>query len=495
MEAGTTVGPFRVERLLATGSFGAVYEATQPSLGRTVALRLIDSSDFASPEELSAFDARQSRLAALHHPNIVSLYETGEWDGGRFIATRFIRGMTLAELQEDGLTLPAGALESVDDALRAAHAAGLVHGRISADNVLIESNGTAYLADLGLHQGGSPEDDREALTAVVSEFEARAAARDSLKPKRRLGVALALAIVITGAALLLALGDGEPESGPLVDAPDSPPRTTSVGSQLTPAATTPLGCIEDPSSNTPGCSFAQIVLGEDPIAVPRDGVIRGWAVRGAAGALSLQVIREREGRSFLVGFSQPEQVSDAGPQSFPADISVAAGDRIGVGLGPGATIGTVGAPGAEVARWDGRMTADPRPESATEHDVELMIRADIEFRAESGGPRQLTGNEAALAPRGIPLTQLAIELPVRGGVKVAVVRLPGMIAIDVSAGTRLARLEVPDADPDGELRHLSANCGPVVLGGFCLGWQNPGVDQALQHQYVVRQNGTIRVIG
>jgi hypothetical protein len=110
-------------------------------------------------------------------------------------------------------------------------------------------------------------------------------------------------------------------------------------------------------------------------------VVRGWAVRGASGDVSLQLIRERAGRSFIVGFSEPERISDPGAHAFTTDVSVGAGDRIGVGLGPGATIGISGGQsGSAVARWDGRLTADPRSPSEVIEGVELMVRADIEFK-------------------------------------------------------------------------------------------------------------------
>ncbi len=377
------VGAFRVERLIGVGSLGAVYEATQPSLGRTVALRLIGAQDLPTPEQREQFDDQQRRLASLNHPNLVGFYGAGEWEeGGRFIATRFIRGARLSDLQEEGLSLPPNALEAIAAALHAAHSAGLVHGRISADNVLVEANGTAYLADLGLGHDGTAEGDLEALAGVVAEFESRSRLQSGRRRLRRLGVALAVALAIAIPALVVALDGGE-DSAPTTagPAPAPPPRTSSIGSPLPPGETTPLGCIENPTPNTALCTIAQTRLDGTPIVAPRDGVVRGWAVRGASGDVSLQVIRERDGRSFLVGFSEPERISDPGPHAFPTDISLAAGDGIGVGLGPGATIGSrAGGANAEISRWDGRLTADRRAPSEVVEGVELMIRADIEFR-------------------------------------------------------------------------------------------------------------------
>jgi hypothetical protein len=127
--------------------------------------------------------------------------------------------------------------------------------------------------------------------------------------------------------------------------------------------------------------------------------------------------------------------------------------------------------------------------------VELMLRADVEYGARVTGPRQLLGARAAEAPRGRVLSDSPLRLPVRSGVRVVVVAVSGGVAIDVFGKRRLARLEVPDADPGGELVETSANCGGAVPGGFCLRWRNPGVVLPLEHLYAVREDGRIKFIG
>jgi hypothetical protein len=124
-----------------------------------------------------------------------------------------------------------------------------------------------------------------------------------------------------------------------------------------------------------------------------------------------------------------------------------------------------------------------------------MLRADVEYGARVEGPRQLLGKRAAEAPRGRMLSDSPLTLPVRNGVRVVVVSVSGGVAIDVFGKRRLARLEVPDADPGGELVETTSNCGPAVPGGFCLRWRNPGVVLPLEHLYAVRDDGRIKLIG
>jgi hypothetical protein len=240
--------------------------------------------------------------------------------------------------------------------------------------------------------------------------------------------------------------------------------------------------------------LAQTQLAGNQATVQRAGVIRNWVVSGASGTLELQVIRQEKDKAFVAGFSQPALVSPAAPHAFPAAITVRPGDLIGVRLAPGATMGSRRGVGeSSIAQWDGGLTAERRPSTGVTDGVELMLRADVEYGARVEGPLLLFGQRAAQAPRGRVLSDSPLTLPV--GVRVVVVAVSGGVAIDVFAKRRLARLEVPDADPDGELVEVTSNCGPAVPGGFCLRWRNPGVAPPFEHQYVVRDSGRIKLIG
>ena len=215
--AGTVVGPFRIERLIGAGSVGAVYVATQVSLRRAVALRLIEPDHFKTPEQLVRFDQEQRLAAALHHPNLVPCYEVGEWEGGRFVAMRLLRGRTVAQLREDGSPPTAASLEPLGGALRAVHDAGLAHGRVSEDNIVVEADGVPYLADLGLERSAGHEADERALADVVSRLptsDARVRAR-----RTRLRLALAgLAIAVTAAVAVAVSGGDDPAPAAAGDA-------------------------------------------------------------------------------------------------------------------------------------------------------------------------------------------------------------------------------------------------------------------------------------
>ncbi len=159
---GTHVAGYEIVELIGRGGMGEVYRAVDLSLERPVALKLLLPA-LADDEGFRERLLRESRLAAaLDHPNVVPIYETGEEDGRLFIAMRFVEGMDLkALLRREGVLEPARTVAiaaQVADALDAAHRRGLVHRDVKPSNVLIdEQDGRehCYLADFGLTQTAS----------------------------------------------------------------------------------------------------------------------------------------------------------------------------------------------------------------------------------------------------------------------------------------------------------------------------------------------------
>jgi hypothetical protein len=152
LQTGATIAGYRIDGVVGRGGMGVVYEATQLSLDRTVALKVLAPHLGADPAFRERFRREAMLQAALDHPHIVTVHEAGESDDGLFIATRLVRGRNLKQLIEGGLA-PARALAILDQvasALDVAHAAGLVHRDVKPQNVLVDDNDYAYLADFGL---------------------------------------------------------------------------------------------------------------------------------------------------------------------------------------------------------------------------------------------------------------------------------------------------------------------------------------------------------
>ena len=132
---------------------GVVYRATQLSLGREVALKLLAAELSEDPGFRARFQREAKLQAALEHEHIVPVYEAGQTDDGLFMAMRLIDGPTLKDLILEGQLDPRRSLRilaQVAQALDAAHDAGLIHRDIKPQNILIEQGDRVYLADFGL---------------------------------------------------------------------------------------------------------------------------------------------------------------------------------------------------------------------------------------------------------------------------------------------------------------------------------------------------------
>jgi serine/threonine protein kinase len=161
---GTTFAGYRIEDLVGRGGMGVVYRATDLSLERHVALKLI-APELADDERFRSRFLREPRLAAsLDHPNVIPIYEAGEHDGQLYLAMRYVEGSDLRTmLEREGKLSPErtlAILAQVAGALDAAHRRALVHRDVKPANVLLDGDGHVYLTDFGITKqlGGASTD-------------------------------------------------------------------------------------------------------------------------------------------------------------------------------------------------------------------------------------------------------------------------------------------------------------------------------------------------
>jgi hypothetical protein len=157
---GTEFAGYRIDGLLGRGGMGVVYRAEHPRLGATVALKVMDP-ELALDEAFRERFVREARAAArIRHPNIIPIYDAGEWQGDLYIAMRYIEGDDLKSVLRKGGSLSEKQTyvigRQIASALDAAHRSGLIHRDVKPGNILVEpgpdpdSAPIAYLADLGL---------------------------------------------------------------------------------------------------------------------------------------------------------------------------------------------------------------------------------------------------------------------------------------------------------------------------------------------------------
>ena len=149
-----TIGGFEIIAKLGQGAMGAVFKARQVSVDRIVALKVLPRNLAKNENYLARFLREAHAAAKLDHVNIVQGIDAGEADGYHYFAMEFVDGNTLRDvLTAEGQLSERHALEIARDVARAldcAHEAGLIHRDVKPDNVLIASDGTVKLADLGL---------------------------------------------------------------------------------------------------------------------------------------------------------------------------------------------------------------------------------------------------------------------------------------------------------------------------------------------------------
>ncbi len=151
--AGRLIGRYRMQRLIGAGGHGEVWLAEDVQLGRPVAFKLLSPERARIPEGAANLYREARMSSSLNHPNIVTIYDTGEFEGIGFIAQEYVAGETLrGALARGPMALPDALrmLLQIASALESAHDAGIVHRDIKPENVIIRADGLVKVLDFGL---------------------------------------------------------------------------------------------------------------------------------------------------------------------------------------------------------------------------------------------------------------------------------------------------------------------------------------------------------
>jgi eukaryotic-like serine/threonine-protein kinase len=142
-----------VQSVLGRGGMGVVFRARHLRLGRLVALKMTLAGSYASPHERERFRREAEAVAALRHPNLVQVYDAGDWAGRPYFTMELMEGGSLAE-KLAGTPQPArqaaALLATLAEAVQVAHQGGIVHRDLKPANVLLTADGFPKIADFGL---------------------------------------------------------------------------------------------------------------------------------------------------------------------------------------------------------------------------------------------------------------------------------------------------------------------------------------------------------
>lgn len=147
-------GKYDIQRRIGAGGMGTVYLATDRDLKRTVALKILPQDRADNPTLVKRFKSEGQTAAHLQHKNIIAVYESGEIEGQLYLALEFVEGIDILEWMRKRGMLPVRRsveiIRQVTEALQHAFEKQIVHRDIKPSNIMIKSDGTVKLADMGL---------------------------------------------------------------------------------------------------------------------------------------------------------------------------------------------------------------------------------------------------------------------------------------------------------------------------------------------------------
>lgn len=153
IEPGTPLGSYEVVARIGAGGMGEVYKAWDPKLDRFVAIKVLPEFWQKDSTFLARFEREAKVLASLSHPNIVGIFDFGEFDGRAYAVMELLQGRTLRQALSAGPLPPRVALDigaQVAMGLAAAHTAGVIHRDLKPENIFLLDGGLVKLLDFGL---------------------------------------------------------------------------------------------------------------------------------------------------------------------------------------------------------------------------------------------------------------------------------------------------------------------------------------------------------
>src|ERR1022692_3728865 len=166
---GSRLGPYEILARLGAGGMGEVYRARDCRLDRDVAVKVLPAHLSQDTKALERFTREMKVLAALTHPNLLAIFDTGTEDGVSYAVTELLQGESLRVRLLNGALSWRMAVEiagALAEGLAAAHSKGITHRDVKPDNLFLTSDGQAKVLDFGLAVVEFPASDDVTRTAA-----------------------------------------------------------------------------------------------------------------------------------------------------------------------------------------------------------------------------------------------------------------------------------------------------------------------------------------
>jgi serine/threonine protein kinase len=160
LTSGTKIGPYEIVGPLGAGGMGEVYRARDTRLGRDVAIKVLPEAFARDGERLRRFETEARAVAALDHPNILSIHDIGQHEGAPYLVSECLEGHSLRQELSGGALPLRRAVEygtQIAQGLAAAHDKGIVHRDLKPENIFITQDGRVKILDFGLAKLVKPE--------------------------------------------------------------------------------------------------------------------------------------------------------------------------------------------------------------------------------------------------------------------------------------------------------------------------------------------------
>ncbi|HTZ49074.1 MAG TPA: protein kinase [Verrucomicrobiae bacterium] len=172
---GHTLAHYQIKAAIGAGGMGEVYRAMDTKLGRDVALKLLPQNVANDPERLARFQREARAVAALNHPNVVTIYSVEESNGIHFLTMELVEGHSLDRLipahgfsAEQNLEIG----HAIAEALAAAHEKGIIHRDLKPANVMVTKEARVKVLDFGLAKDLAAETGSEATLTAAAQTQA-----------------------------------------------------------------------------------------------------------------------------------------------------------------------------------------------------------------------------------------------------------------------------------------------------------------------------------